>query len=110
MIYDGNGVDLLEVRQVKGGANDLLAKYIYNSQHEPLTYIDGSGQKTTYTYNTQGQMLTKIDPNLNVTTYNYDGNGYLTSIDGPLAAATTRPLSVIAVARFTPSPIRKAIP
>ncbi len=85
--YDGNNIDLLQVRQTQGSNNDLLAKLSYNSQHEPLTYEDGSGQVTRYTYNGAGQIQTIQQPSPGgTTTFNYSGN-YLTSIDGPLAGS-----------------------
>ena len=84
LIYDANGIDLLEVRQTRLGNNELLAKLTYNSQHCCLTYTDASGQTTTSTYNSRGQMLTSTDPLSRVTTFAYDTNGYLLSVDGPL--------------------------
>jgi len=84
LFYDGNNTDLLEVR---AASNDLLAKYTYNSQHEPVTYINGSGRKTTATYNGLGQITTITDAKGGVTTYTYDSSGYLLNIDGPLAGS-----------------------
>jgi RHS repeat-associated protein len=87
--YDGNNIDLLQVRQTQGTNNDLLARYVYNSQHEPLTYEDGSGQTTTYTYTIPlGQIQTIVQPSPGgTTTFNYNSSHYLTSIDGPLAGS-----------------------
>ncbi|MGH7967915.1 MAG: hypothetical protein ACREIC_04225, partial [Limisphaerales bacterium] len=56
-LYDTNGIDLLEVRQTRGGNNELLAKMAYNSQHLPVTLIDAAGQATKCSYNARGQML-----------------------------------------------------
>jgi YD repeat-containing protein len=81
--YDGNDIDLLEVQD---GNGNLLAKYTYNTQHEPLTHEDGSGNTTTYTYNAAGQIQTLTQPSPGgTTTFNYNTNGQLTSIQGPLA-------------------------
>lgn len=83
--YAANNIDMLEKRQTKSGANDLIGKWIFNnSQHLPNIAIDGSGQRTVYTYNAAGQPLTVTDSNNNVTTMTYNGNGYLTQINGPL--------------------------
>ncbi|HSO74975.1 MAG TPA: type IV secretion protein Rhs, partial [Blastocatellia bacterium] len=49
--YAADGIDLLEVRQTSGAANDLLALYTYTSQHLPLTMTDAERQTTTSTYN-----------------------------------------------------------
>jgi RHS repeat-associated protein len=83
-IYDGNGIDLLEVRQTRAGNNELLFSASYNGQHRPLTVVDAAGQTNTYTYNARGQLLTQTNPKSETTTYTYNGDGYLTSIDGPL--------------------------
>jgi RHS repeat-associated protein len=84
MIYDTNGIDLLEVRQTRAGNNELLSKLTYNSQHRPLTATDAAGQTTALTWNSRGQLLFFTDPKHETTTYTYDTNGYLLSIDGPL--------------------------
>ena len=83
-IYDTNGIDLLDVRQIRAGNNELLAKATYNSQHQPLTVTDSAGQTTTFTYNPRGQMLTATDPKNETVTCTYDANGYLVAFDGPL--------------------------
>jgi YD repeat-containing protein len=89
-LYDGNNIDLLQVRQTKSGANDLLARMVYNTQHEPLLSEDGSGQTTLYTYNGQGQLLTVTDPLSETTTLSYDSNGFLQSVQGPLAGTSDK--------------------
>jgi RHS repeat-associated protein len=83
-VYAANGIDLLEVRQTRAGANELLWQATYNGQHLPLTIKDAAGQTTTYTYNDHGQLLTVTNAKNETTTYTYDRNGYLTNIDGPL--------------------------
>lgn len=88
-VYDPNGIDLLEVRQTGGRADELLRKLAYNSQHEPLTDIDAAGQTTTFTYDAYGQILTRKNAKGETTTFGYgDGSpgrpaGYLTSIASP---------------------------
>ena len=83
-LYAENGIDLLEVRQTRDGANELLSQTTYNAQHLPLTMKDAAGQTTAYTYNAQGQVLTVTNAKNEVTTYNYDSNGYQLSVDGAL--------------------------
>lgn len=83
-VYDRNGIDLLEIRQTRGGNNELLARMTYNAQHEPLTTTDAAGQTTRYTYNPRGQRLTETNPKNETTTYTYDPNGYLVRVDGAL--------------------------
>ncbi len=82
-IYSTNLVDLLEVHQTTGANNDLLGKFVYNSEHLPVTIVDAAGQVTTNTYNARGQLLTSTDPLGETTTCNYDTNGYLLSVVGP---------------------------
>ena len=97
-VYDTNGIDLLEIRQATGAANDLLRRVSYNSQHEPLTDTDAAGQTTKFTYDSRGQILTRKNAKNETTTFDYgDGTvarplGYLTSITSPQfngASATT---------------------
>lgn len=46
--YAANGIDLLEVRQTTGTANDLLASYgSYTARHLPQTVTDAAGQPMT---------------------------------------------------------------
>lgn len=88
-VYDSNNVDVLEVRQTTGTSNELLRKFSYNSQHEPLTDTDAAGQPTTFTYNQYGQILTRKNAKNETTAFGYgDGSagkpiGYLTSITSP---------------------------
>jgi RHS repeat-associated protein len=84
-IYSPNETDLLEVRQTRAANNESLMKMTYNSQHNPLTMTDASGQTTMFTYNSRGQVLTRINPKNETTRYTYDINGYLVAIDGRLA-------------------------
>jgi RHS repeat-associated protein len=83
-VYDTNGIDLLEVRQIRPGYNDLLEKTTYNSQHRPLTRTDTAGQTVTYTYNARGQLLTLTDPKNETATFTYDANGYFVEAQGAL--------------------------
>jgi RHS repeat-associated protein len=83
-VYDTNGIDLLEVRQVRAGYNELLSKATYNSQHLPLTRTDTAGQTVTYSYNARGQLLTLTDPKNETATFIYDTNGYFVEAQGAL--------------------------
>lgn len=85
-VYSADGLDLLEAHNTTAGADDLLAKYTYNSQHRPLTATDASGQVTTMTYNDKGQLLSATNPKGQATTYTYSG-GYLTDIQGPTSGS-----------------------
>ena len=97
-VYDSNNVDLLEIRQTTGGANELLRQFTYNAQHEPLTDADAAGQVTNYTYNAYGQILTRKNAKNETTTFAYGG----TAPDGYLASITSPPFnSVSAVTTFT---------
>ncbi|MDA8383507.1 MAG: RHS repeat protein [Betaproteobacteria bacterium] len=78
--YAPNGIDLLEVQRKTAAGADVLARYTYNAQHEPLTFTDAAGQTTTYTYNARGERTSVTDPLGETTTYVYDGDGYLTSV------------------------------
>lgn len=88
-VYSADGLDLLEVRNVTGSLNDLLAKYTYNAQHKPLTAVDAAGQTTTFSYNAFGQIATITNPKNETTTLAYDTNGYLVQVDGPMVGSTT---------------------
>lgn len=86
-LYDGNNVDLLEIRQTRGTNNELLSKFTYNDHHQPLTDTDAAGQVATFSYNAQGQILTKKNARNETTTYAYGGAvpaGCLASITSPL--------------------------
>jgi RHS repeat-associated protein len=104
-----NGIDLTEVDQATGssGQHDILATYTYNSQHEPLTATDASGQTTTYTYNSAGQVSTITDAKNEVTGYYYDPagaanttdltkTGYLVAVVGPAVNFPTGPTTTFA--------------
>ena len=94
-VYDAKDIDILEVRQTTGAINELLRKFTYNSQHEPLTDTDAAGQATTFTYNAYGQILAQKNAKNETTTFDYgDGAvghpiGYLTSITSPLFNGTS---------------------
>ena len=89
-VYDANGIDLLEVRMTRNGANELLQHTTYNSRHFPLTTTDAAGQTTTFGYNSRGQLLTVTNALGQTTTYVYDAKGYPTSVDGPLPGTQDR--------------------
>lgn len=82
--YASNGIDLLEVQQRTSTGYATLARYTYNSQHEPLTYTDAAGQTTTYTYNARGERTSVTDPLGHTTTFTYDSDGYLTTATNAL--------------------------
>jgi len=88
--YAGNDVDLLEVR---GANNDLLARMTYDNAHRPLTVTDASGRMTQYHYNAKEQIDLIINAKNEVTTLFYTGptgtgtGNYLTQLDGPLPGA-----------------------
>jgi len=90
-VYDTNGIDLVEVRQIKPGGYDAVESYAdYTSQHVPETITDAAGQPTTMMYNAAGQLVTVTDALDETTTYSYEsGTGYLLSITGPVSGATT---------------------
>jgi RHS repeat-associated protein len=83
-LYATNGIDLIETRMTRNGANELLSQTTYNAAHQPLTVRDAAGQTTTNTYDARGQLRTTTNAKSEVTTYYYDTNGYVTSVDGPL--------------------------
>jgi RHS repeat-associated protein len=86
--YASNQVDVLEIQNDK--ANEVVARFTYNSQHEPLTYTDGANQSTSFTYNPQGQVLSVTNAQRDTTNFVYDVRGYLTTIMGPVAGAVSR--------------------
>jgi RHS repeat-associated protein len=88
--YAANGVDLLEVRQMRPGGYDVLALYgNYTAGHQPQTVTDAAGQTSTLTYNAAGQLLTSTNAKQEATTYTYDANGRLQTVSAALAGATT---------------------
>ena len=88
--YATNGLDLLQVEQVRSGGTDIIQQYSnYNSQHLPGTITDAAGQDTDITYNSAGQPLTVTNAKNETTTYTYDTDGYLQTVTGPVTGATT---------------------
>jgi RHS repeat-associated protein len=83
-IYSTNRVDLLEVRQTTGTNNELVARFLYNTQHLAVAMWDAAGQMTTNSYNSRGQLLATSNPKGETTSFVYDTNGYLVAVDGPL--------------------------
>lgn len=69
--YAGNNIDLEEIHETRDSNDFVLGVWTYNSQHLPLTHIDGSGQETVFTYNVFGQPTSITDALSNVTTYEY---------------------------------------
>jgi RHS repeat-associated protein len=89
--YATNGLDLLQVEQVRSGGTDIIQQYSnYNSQHLPGTITDAAGQDTDITYNTAGQPLTVTNAKNETTTYTYEtGTNNLLTVTGPVTGATT---------------------
>ncbi len=85
--YDSTNINLIEARQTRGSASELLFSATYNKQYLPLTVTNASGLKTTNTYNSNGELLTIVNSEKQKTTLSYDANGYLKSITGPVAGA-----------------------
>lgn len=88
---DTTNTETLNLYKVtQGTANDVLMTATYNSQHEPLTITDASGQVTHYWYNGQGQLTAIKDALNNITNFTYTGrNGtgsgnFLTKITSPV--------------------------
>jgi RHS repeat-associated protein len=92
----GSGIALLKVEQKNGANYDLLETRTYNSQQQPLTVTDASGQTTTYTYLPDGRLQTEVTPPRSgltaaerTTTYAYypdnapTGPGLLQTVTGP---------------------------
>jgi RHS repeat-associated protein len=59
---NGTGIDLLQVKQKNGAGYDVVASYIYNSQHERLTETDAAGQATSFSYTVNGDIETVVTP------------------------------------------------
>ena len=89
--YATNGLDLLQVEQVRSGGTDIIQQFSnYNSQHLPGTITDAAGQDTDLTYNSAGQPLTVTNAKNETTTYTYEtGTNNLLTVTGPVTGATT---------------------
>jgi RHS repeat-associated protein len=89
--YATNGLDLLQVEQVRSGGTDILQQYAnYNAMHLPGTITDAAGQDTDLTYNSAGQPLTVTNAKNETTTYTYEtGTNNLLTVTGPVSGATT---------------------
>jgi len=88
--YATNGLDLLQVEQVRSGGTDIIRQYSnYNSLHLPGTITDAAGQDTDYTYNSAGKQVTVTNAKSETTTYTYDTDGHLETVTGPVTGATT---------------------
>jgi RHS repeat-associated protein len=85
-VYAANLMDLLEVR---GANNELIASYTYNAQHLPVTSKDAAGQTTKVSYNAYGQVIGITNALNQVTSLTYDSGGRLITIVGPTNTATT---------------------
>jgi RHS repeat-associated protein len=89
--YATNGLELLQVEQVRSGGTDVIQQYSnYNAQHLPGTITDAAGQDTDITYNGAGQPLTVTNAKNETTTYVYEtGTNNLLTVTGPVTGATT---------------------
>jgi RHS repeat-associated protein len=89
--YDTNGLDLLEVEQVRSGGTDVLATLAdYTSRRLPQTITDAAGQTTEITYNSFGQPLTVTNARSETTTLTYEtGTQHLLTVTGPVSGSTT---------------------
>jgi RHS repeat-associated protein len=77
----GNGVDLSSISQAAaGGVRQLIAQWIYNTQHRPTFYVDAAGKFTSYTYNAAGQLTSVTNPLGQTISYQYNSTGDLTTI------------------------------
>jgi RHS repeat-associated protein len=86
-VYDSNQIDLLHIVVQGSSGAETNASYTYNSQHNPLSFTDASGQVTRYTYNSVGEQLSVTNPKSETTSFSYDANGYLQSVTGPSPGA-----------------------
>ena len=85
MDYAGNGIDVLALRRKTSATGyTTLARYTYNTKHQPLTYTDAAGKVTTYEYNQQGQLTLVTDPLGQRTSLTYGADGFLESVLNPL--------------------------
>ena len=86
--YASNNIDLLSITNTTNASSQLMWSATYNTQHEPLTVTDASGQTTKFTYNSAGQRLTETDPLKETTRFTYSTTGLLLSVMAPLNGAT----------------------
>jgi len=70
-VYSPDGIDLLKT--IDGDGN-ILEEKVYNSKHQPLTVIDGSGKRWKYSYDDAGHLLSQTSPLGETTTYIYENN------------------------------------
>lgn len=81
--YAANGIDLLEKRQTRGTNNVLLAKFEYDSRHNPTRIVDASGNERLYEYNKFGQVIKTTDESKSIWTSTIDPRGFVTAVFGP---------------------------
>jgi RHS repeat-associated protein len=76
-----NHVDLSAVSQTTAyGVQEIIAQFIYNTQHRPVFYTDVAGQTSSYAYNAAGQVTSVTNPLGQTTGYQYNATGDLTAI------------------------------
>ncbi|GMU65361.1 MAG: hypothetical protein AMXMBFR36_16350 [Acidobacteriota bacterium] len=94
-IYEPNGIDMKEIRQLADGNRlELFRSLTFDVQHLLLEDADAAGHSTIRTYNSAGQVLSVTTPERagvaenRTTHYIYDNDGYLLSVTSPLAGAS----------------------
>ncbi len=82
LVYDTNGVDVLQTKQLTAASTYTTTGAFanYNAQHLPAQYTDAAGKIWYATYNTDGQLASKTDPNGQYTLYFYDSFKRLTTV------------------------------
>lgn len=81
LTYAANNTDLVLVQQKTSATGfATVGSYAYNTQHQPLSYTDASGQTTRYGYNAAGQLQTVTDALGEVQTLTYDASGRLATV------------------------------
>jgi len=77
----GNGIDLSAISQIAaGGVRQLIAQWVYNTQHLPTLYVDAAGKMTSYAYNAAGQLTSITNPLGQTTGFQYNATSDLTTI------------------------------
>ncbi len=98
--YDPNSpIDVIEVRNITSGANDLLTSFGDYQNHRPKTITDAAGEQTHILYNARGQLSQITNAKNELTKFDYDETanspsfGMLTKItkafSDPLLASAT---------------------
>lgn len=76
-----NHIDLAAIAQTTAyGVQTMIAQFVYDTRHRPVSSTDAAGQTTSYAYNAAGQLTSVTNPLDQTTSYQYDGLGRLTAI------------------------------